>query len=258
MPRRPAPDGRYAAPALEKGLDILELLAGEQGGLTQNEIAQRLGRSASQLFRMLEALLRRGWIVRSPRDGRYALSLRVFELGHRHPPTRRLLEAALPEMRALADATAQSVHLAVLHAARLLVVAQVESPAPMGFAVRLGAHFAFRPDRVSPHVLTAFQPPERRAQLMAELATGLGAPARARLGRILDAIARNGVYVVPSATARGVTDIAAPVRDASGAAIAALAMPHLALVDSPQPIAACRDAVRECALRISRRLGLAG
>jgi len=258
MARQAGIDGRYAAPALEKGLDIVELLAGEHGGLTQNEIAQRLGRSASQIFRMLEALLRRGWIVRSPRDGRYALSLRVFELGHRHPPTRRLLEAALPEMRVLADAMAQSVHLSVLHAARLVVVAQVDSPAPMGFAVRLGAHFAFRPDRVSPHVLTAFQTPERRTALMSELATGLGAAARAKLARTLDAIVRNGVCVVPSATARGVTDIAAPVRDASGSAIAALALPHLALVDSPQPIAACRDAVRESALRISRRLGLPG
>ena len=256
MPRRESKDGRYAAPALEKGLDIVELLAAQDGALTQNEIAQRLGRSASQIFRMLEALLRRGWIVRSPRDARYALSLRVFELGHRHPPTRRLLEAALPEMRALADAMAQSVHLSVLHAARLLVVAQVDSPAPMGFAVRLGAHFAFRPDRVSPHVLTAFQPSERRAQLMGELATGLGAAARARLARTIETIVRSGVFVVPSATARGVTDIAAPVRDASGAAIAALAMPYLALIDSPQPIAACREAVRDRALRISRRLGL--
>ena len=44
MPRRESKDGRYAAPALEKGLDIVELLAAQDGALTQNEIAQRLGR----------------------------------------------------------------------------------------------------------------------------------------------------------------------------------------------------------------------
>ena len=42
----------YSAPALEKGLDILELLAGSSPGLTQNQIAARLGRSPSELFRM--------------------------------------------------------------------------------------------------------------------------------------------------------------------------------------------------------------
>ena len=35
---------RYSAPALEKGLDLIELLAAEQHGLTQQEIARRLGR----------------------------------------------------------------------------------------------------------------------------------------------------------------------------------------------------------------------
>ena len=38
---------KYAAPALEKGLDILELLSTEEAGLSQSEIARRLDRSVS-------------------------------------------------------------------------------------------------------------------------------------------------------------------------------------------------------------------
>jgi len=64
---KPAPpvavDAPYTAPALEKGLDILELLAGEGGGLLQNAIAQRLSRSATELFRMLSVLERRGYVL---------------------------------------------------------------------------------------------------------------------------------------------------------------------------------------------------
>ena len=45
---------RYRAPALDKGLDILELLAGVDGGLTQAEIAKRLGRSHNELYRMID------------------------------------------------------------------------------------------------------------------------------------------------------------------------------------------------------------
>ena len=51
---------RYAAPALDKGLDILEALAAQPGGLTQAEIAAALQRSVGEIFRMLETLLRRG------------------------------------------------------------------------------------------------------------------------------------------------------------------------------------------------------
>ena len=48
-------EDRYRAPALDKGLDILELLAGIDGGLTQAEIAKRLGRSPDRADSLLLA-----------------------------------------------------------------------------------------------------------------------------------------------------------------------------------------------------------
>jgi len=47
---------RYTAPALEKGLDILELLASVSEALTHSEIASRLGRTITEVFRMLVCL----------------------------------------------------------------------------------------------------------------------------------------------------------------------------------------------------------
>ncbi len=87
----------YTAPALEKGLDILELLAGEAGGISQTVIAQRLARTTTELFRMLAVLERRGYVMREL-DGGYRLTLRLFELAHQHPPLKRLLTVALPAM----------------------------------------------------------------------------------------------------------------------------------------------------------------
>src|SRR5918912_2398166 len=89
---------RPGAPALEKGLDLLEALAAEPGGLAQKALAQRVGRSVSEIFRMLGVLERRGYIVRDPMTGHYSLTLRLFELANRHPPTRRPQTAALPIM----------------------------------------------------------------------------------------------------------------------------------------------------------------
>ena len=52
-------DKKYKAPALAKGLDILELLASANDGLTQVEIGKLLGRTTSEIFRMLVVLILR-------------------------------------------------------------------------------------------------------------------------------------------------------------------------------------------------------
>ena len=74
---------RYRAPALDKGLDILELLAAEEEGLSQAEIAKALGRTPNEHYRMLERLVRRGYVFRNASD-RYELTLKLFGLAHFH------------------------------------------------------------------------------------------------------------------------------------------------------------------------------
>ncbi|MEK6211749.1 MAG: helix-turn-helix domain-containing protein [Pseudomonadota bacterium] len=90
-------EARYSAPALEKGLDMLELLAAEPQGRNLQEIARRLERTPNELFRMLDVLVRRGYLARQP-DSAYVLTLRLFELAHRHPGVDRLLDCAMPHI----------------------------------------------------------------------------------------------------------------------------------------------------------------
>jgi len=100
---------RYRAPALDKGLDILELLAREEESLSQAEIAKALGRTPNEHYRMLERLVRRGYVFRNASD-RYELTLKLFGLAHFHHPIRRLVSQATPLMRALAVRTMQANH----------------------------------------------------------------------------------------------------------------------------------------------------
>jgi len=51
---------RYTAPALEKGLDILDVLVDTAEGYTLNELSVKLGRTVSEIFRMVVTLERRG------------------------------------------------------------------------------------------------------------------------------------------------------------------------------------------------------
>ncbi len=246
----------YAAPALEKGLDVLELLAAAAGGLTQNQIAAQLGRSISELFRMLDVLERRGYLIRGPADGAYRLTLKLFELAHRQPQLKRLVAVALPLMQELARTTRQSNHLVVHHDGRILVVAQVESPEAMGFSVRLGTHFPFLADRVSVRTLTAFQTPSRRAELIGEMIENdPRPPSRAALVRRIEAIRRRGHEEHRSDTLPGITDLCFPICDQTGMAVATLTQPYLAQRDVACTVAQAREAQRAIAAQISLGLG---
>ena len=52
----------YSAPALEKGLDILELLSNFEEGLSQAEIASSLNKSVNEIYRMITTLTNREYI----------------------------------------------------------------------------------------------------------------------------------------------------------------------------------------------------
>src|SRR5437667_9587009 len=108
--KAPKASSRYPTPALEKGLDILELFASEPSGLTKSEVARRLGRTVSEVFRMLLCLEQRGYISRSRDNERFRLTLRLFKLVQEHPPTRCLINEALPIMQQVAHELNQSCH----------------------------------------------------------------------------------------------------------------------------------------------------
>src|SRR5258705_13649395 len=86
----------YPTPALEKGLDILELFASTPEGLTVSEAARRLNRTVSEILRMILCLEQRGYLAQSPHKERHHLTLRLFRLPQEHPPTKRLLTEAPP------------------------------------------------------------------------------------------------------------------------------------------------------------------
>lgn len=129
----------YRTPALEKGLDILEILASTSAGLTVNEIARRLNRTVSEIFRMLHCLEQRGYLAQSANRDHYQLTLRLFHLAEQYPPTKRMVAHALPAMHWLAHELRQPCHLGVLDCEHVVILAQVDSPEPTGIHVKVGS-----------------------------------------------------------------------------------------------------------------------
>ena len=231
---------RYRAPALDKGLDILELLAGIDGGLTQAEIAKQMGRNANEFYRMLDRLVKRGYVTKVDGD-RYSLTLKLFGLGYSWGGYESL--AVLPNLadRTIAKAPVSGpvlrlqIGLEDVDRGSAVVIAQQEAPGYWGISIRVGSHISLY-NTGSGHVLLAFRSPDERAMMIREYEQQKGEDVNALtqefLGR-LEQIRERGYEMMPSLQTAGVVNISAPILGADGKGIAALTIPYITIINTP-------------------------
>ncbi len=246
----------YSAPALEKGLDIFELLSDEPDGLSISDIAMRLDRSVGELFRMLAVLQQRGYLTNHPNTGLYALTLKMFELSHRFPPVKRLTAAAGPVMRRLAYDIEQSCHLTIYYHGKCHVVVQQDPPTERTFSVRLGAE-APLVNTCSGHILLAYADESERERMMEKIPDHHTQPVAREVRKVAEEVRRRGFERMASPQAHGVKDIGFPVFDHTGQAVAALVVPYFTYLDGSNPIgqSEAQQHLSRAAMEISRSLG---
>jgi len=222
----------YTAPALEKGLDIIELLSASDQSLTVRLIAEQLGRSKSEIFRMVYVLVERGYLLRDPVTDQLGLSNKLFELGIRTPRSRKLTEVAVPIIERLSNLIGQSAHLVVVSGGETIVIAAATGDTETSFNLRLGYR---RPalDAASGRAIIAFQTPEVRARMIAESqrisrrSADIAVPSA-----LLDPIRDAGYLVVDSLVFVGITDVCAPILARNGTALASIVVPCLRRIGS--------------------------
>lgn len=236
----------YSVPALEKGLDVLELLSARATPQSLADLARGLGRNPGEIFRMLNCLERRGYVAREDGTGRFRLTLRLYALAHTHSPVEQLLRAAERPMRDLSRELRESLHLSVLSEGRLVVLAQEESPEPRRLSIEVGG--VFSPVHTASGRLLLSRLPRTELERNPEV-RALDGAGRAKLLRQLNEIRRAGVSVARGESIAGVVDTAALVGERKIGVWAAVCVPSLAPGDY-------RDAVLRCAARITRNLGL--
>jgi DNA-binding IclR family transcriptional regulator len=253
-------DERYRAPALDKGLDILELLAQQPQGLTRAEIVKEMDRSASEIYRMLERLVARQYVTRSLSGDRYALSLKLFALANIHPPLNRLINQALPVMDAFARQAEQSCHLGVYDRGNVLITSQINSPRGWSFSLHRGARVGLL-DTASGHVLLAFSDADNLARMRAEhtAVDGEVPITEAKLQKTLDAIRTRGYLERDSQQSFGVVDISFPILGPDHMALAALTCPYIRRIDTHvgPDLQAARELLRQAAQTLSLTQGTA-
>jgi len=246
----------YSAPALEKGLDIMELLADAETGLTITEIAERLKRRMGELFRIIVVLERRGWLRKHAESARYYVSYHVLQVAHRGTPTHTLTAVAGPVMHELSTRIDQSCHLVVRSGIQGLVILRQENQRRhANLSVRLGAVIELVAS-CSGHVLLAYLNPAEREPVL-QLTPRPRGTSRARLDATLEKVRKRGYEIHPSPITAGVTDISVPVRGFDGQVVAALTVPYLHVLDDSLPtgVEETRRLLGEAAGQISQGLG---
>lgn len=103
-------DSRSRSQSLERGLAVLEAVAGSSEGVTASELARRLDVSRTIVVRLLKALEERRYVVRD--DGLYRIGGAVAGLmDHYHS---RMLDAARPMLRDFSTKFGVTSHFCVL------------------------------------------------------------------------------------------------------------------------------------------------
>jgi len=249
---------RYRAPALDKGLDILEALADSPLPLSQLELAQKLGRSQNEFFRMLSCLESRGYVRRQSASGPYRLTLRLYELGHKQNAASLLRNAARMPMEKLVEEFGQACHLSVQSGFSVLILMERMPSRRICLAVGEGTTFPLI-ETTSGKLLLSRLTPEDAEQFLATDKGFRERPAveRKRLLDEVKSLRKEDFVLSRSALTEGVEDAAVIVGVRDTDTIGILVMPFLKGARRVEvDRATYLKAVRQCAVEINSNLGI--
>ena len=205
--------------ALDRGLSILEHLAGQPEGVPLAVLADELDIPRSACHRLLAELVQRGYVRQVRAHGDYLLTTKVAALGLNFLSSSGIVDIAQPLLDRLAETSGELVRLAIVDGDRLTWVAKAQGvrkglryDPDMGMDARLSC-------TASGHAWLLSLSDERALALVSQ--QGFGAPkdygpkapttVKALLGYLHAARAR-GVAMIDEVFAPGMSAMAAPVR----------------------------------------------
>lgn len=231
---------------LGRGLEVLQAIAENPEGVTVADVCQSTGLDRAVVHRLLGTLDEMQMVARDPDTRRYRLGVRMVEMGGRAAAQMPVRRVAKPALRMLHDGTRETACLTVPLGRDSVVVDRLGPPDVAGRTLLpLGAR---TPLWRSAHgrALLAFASEEQR--------NGLASSAP-QLEAQLAALREQGFATGEDELHQGVGEVAAPLLDADGTAVASMVV--LAPTDRVPNPAGLGARVRTIAREVSRRLGQA-
>src|ERR1039457_2144944 len=106
-------NGKKPNPAVQRALDILEVISDSDAGFTNAYLARRLEIPKSSASSILRVLQNRGYLCRGTNNGRYKLGFKTLTIGRKLLEHSAIRDLALPLMRDLVERADLTCHLAI-------------------------------------------------------------------------------------------------------------------------------------------------
>ena len=219
---------------LARGLQIIELLADVEGGLTTTELTEQLATDKSGISRLMNTLVKYRFADRDSQTRRYYLGSHLHELSRRAGQHAELRELVMPHLEQLGQLTHENAHAAVHASGQALTIADVPSTEPLRVVSEVGRRMPLHCSAVGKCLLAfaQFSHPATYPQFTEKTITNT-----ARFERELDQIRRNGHALDDEELTLGVRGLAVPVRNREGRAVATIGLsgPTVRLTDALLP-----------------------
>lgn len=213
--RRPSKD--YAIHSVDKAFDLLEAMCERGGELRIAELSQRLDLDKTNVFRLLSTFENRGYVERVDGSGGYRLGLPAYAMAQKLLSHMGLLRKARPAMARLARQSGEAVYFMAPRMGEVLLLDAVDSSHQVKVVSLVGQCFALGTSAAG-QVFRVFAPNNEHVQVnKAQLVMTLPEENRAR-------IRQNGYCHNENGIDEGVSLLSAPLFNAEGEVVAALAL----------------------------------
>ena len=238
-------------------LRLLKTFSADEPELGITELAKRLCLAKSTVHRLTSTLLAEGFLEKNIGNDRYRLGLSLFALGTLVRRRMDISTEALPYLHELRDGTHETVHLAVLERTDIMYLFNLESQQAIGLRSYLGLRkpaFCTAEGRAilaySQQALLA-----RVVQQGSQLRGALTSSEAKSLYKVLEAVRQQGFALDDEESDLGMRGLAAPIRDSTGAVIAAVGLAGPVQRLNKKNLKSCVPLVVGAAQAISARLG---
>ena len=239
--------------AVDRGADLLVRVLEAHEPVALADLASASGIPKSTASRLVSALERRGLIEQDGERGRLRPGPAILRIAERGMLERNVVELARPSLDALAEASGETINLAVPAHNGVEHVAQVDSRHFLGTGQWLGRVVDYHCTAVG-KVFMAFERAPLPGQPMTKHAPAtITEPHRLRAELVV--VARAGYATAVDELEPGLAAMAAPVRGARGDVVAALSITGPTLRMGPARIRELQPILIDEALTMSRRLG---
>lgn len=246
---------KYSAPAVEKMLDIAELLSRSDSGYSINEIARLTGSPVNTVYRICMVLKERGYLISDPESGHFVPGSGFYFLGKAAERRMKLNTIAGPLLERLAKESGESTQLVTIRENFAVIQMQFETANPIKLVAETGTLLPVHCSAGSKVVLA--NSPEL-ADKLPETLTGMTPNTirtREELLDELDTIRNSGIAYDSEECITGISCVGAPVFDSDRKCVAGIDIMYLMYRVDAEKKASFEKMVKAAAAEISARLG---